>query len=627
MLFLNWVASFKRLLTPVPLTDDLRQRQIQLFKPLLLIPALVGLPVVVVFVVLDGFQIKGSTLWSGLMVLCSAGLWLWLHAKPQHFTRIGGLSSLWAWVAVTGSLAFYKGLHNTDFVLYVFVLCLASQLADLRFTLLMGGLCLLGVSGLYLLDITGWFPPPAAAMVSKGLLGLVTGLMIVAVFLVFSTRNLVLSYRDLKQRRDALEEQVQAHTAELATTYAALQQEQLRLEQHVAERTTQLETEIAERQQAEAVLLQNEARYRELVAIMPQMIAIATDEGYLFGNPAMLQTLGTPDLAGLMQHKPSDFVQPAQTAAFQARGRALAAGQRLPPMLYQVKTLDGRAVEMEVSSLPIEYQGAPAFLTIGEDVTQRRQIQQALRAQQDAEAANRAKNTFLAVMSHALRTPLTTIIGYSEMLLESAQTLAEANSAQRITRMLIAARHLLTLINDILDLSKVETGQLEVKPETCDLPTLLLELLITARPLMVRNHNQLVTDFDPSLGRLVADPTRLKQILLNLLSNAAKFTTHGQVQFTARLEPLALLAETPQPGLIFKITDTGIGLTPEQLQGLFEPFKQAASTTAQQYGGTGLGLAISRQLARQMGGEITVTSTLHQGSTFSLYLPYISPDR
>ena len=218
-------------------------------------------------------------------------------------------------------------------------------------------------------------------------------------------------------------------------------------------------------------------------------------------------------------------------------------------------------------------------------------------------------------MSHELRTPLNAIIGLTEMMVTNAARFGTEKAAEPLRRVHRAGSHLLGLINQVLDLSKIEAGKLELSPDWVNLTPLINEVVDTARPLAEQNNNRLVVKGQENLGSLTVDPMRLRQILLNLLSNACKFTKQGEVTLLAR----KLVNEGNW--IEFAVSDTGIGMTPEQQAKLFEEFTQADSSTAREYGGTGLGLAITRKLARMMGGEVTLTSEAGKGSTFTVRLP------
>ena len=230
--------------------------------------------------------------------------------------------------------------------------------------------------------------------------------------------------------------------------------------------------------------------------------------------------------------------------------------------------------------------------------------------------ASQHKSQFLANMSHELRTPLNAIIGVSEMLREDAE--AAKQDLEPLDRVLGAGRHLLALINDILDLSKIEAGRMELHLETFPLVPLIEDVAKTIEPMATKNGNRLVIDCRPDLGTIHADQTRLRQSLLNLASNANKFTEKGTLTIAAHQGQ-----ESGRGWITLAVTDTGIGMTPEQMGKLFQEFSQASSATASKYGGTGLGLAISRRFCQMMGGDITVESGVGHGSTFTIRLPRI----
>jgi signal transduction histidine kinase/CheY-like chemotaxis protein len=240
------------------------------------------------------------------------------------------------------------------------------------------------------------------------------------------------------------------------------------------------------------------------------------------------------------------------------------------------------------------------------------------KAHDEAIEANRVKSQFLANMSHELRTPLNAIIGYSEMLKEEAEELGEPTFVEDLGKISKSGNHLLALINDILDISKIEAGKMEMYFEACDLTGLLQDVVTTVKPLIEGNGNQL--EIRSIEGEMITDVTKLRQILLNLLSNASKFTKDGTVYFDVYRQ-----ARDNKAGYCFRVKDTGIGMTPEQVKKLFQPFTQADSSTTRKYGGTGLGLAISQSFCSIMGGETSVESELGSGSTFTCWLP-VSPE-
>ena len=234
-------------------------------------------------------------------------------------------------------------------------------------------------------------------------------------------------------------------------------------------------------------------------------------------------------------------------------------------------------------------------------------------ARSQAEDANRTKSAFLANMSHELRTPLNAVIGYTELLEEELADLGgPATALSDLGRIKGAAKHLLGLINDVLDLSKIEADKVDLSIEIISVQALVDQVTSTIDPLLSINENQITVSFAPRLAPVQTDATRLRQVLLNLVSNATKFTHRGQIHIETTQE----VDSTGRHLTVVQVSDTGIGLTAEQMARLFQPFVQADSNTTRKYGGTGLGLAISRKLCRMMGGDLTVTSVSGEGSIF-----------
>ncbi len=234
-----------------------------------------------------------------------------------------------------------------------------------------------------------------------------------------------------------------------------------------------------------------------------------------------------------------------------------------------------------------------------------------------AEAATKVKSQFLANMSHELRTPMNAIMGYSEMLMEDCEESGNTASIPDLKKIRSAGQHLLTLINDILDLSKIEAGKMDLLIEPFPIASTIEQAIDSVRPIVEKNRNRMSVKLDPALDIMHADVTRFRQILVNLLGNAAKFTEQGQIQLRAKLER----GDDGKDGLLVEVQDTGIGMTEDQKNRLFAAFSQADASTTRKYGGTGLGLALSRQFAQMMSGSIECTSRLGVGSTFRLRLP------
>jgi signal transduction histidine kinase/DNA-binding response OmpR family regulator len=252
-----------------------------------------------------------------------------------------------------------------------------------------------------------------------------------------------------------------------------------------------------------------------------------------------------------------------------------------------------------------------------EDVTERRRAEEEVaNAKETAEAANRTKSLFLANMSHELRTPLNAILGYSEMLQEEAADQGVQDFLPDLQKIHGAGKHLLSLINDILDLSKIEAGKMEIYLETFSIPKLIEEVVETIQPLLKANANTLVVICPADLGQMHADMTKVRQSLFNLLSNATKFTKEGTVELEVSREVME-----DREWIWFRVTDTGIGMTPEQLVKLFQTFSQADTSTTRKFGGSGLGLALTRRFCQMMGGDVTVRSVPGESSTFTIKVP------
>ncbi|OCR02957.1 histidine kinase [Oscillatoriales cyanobacterium USR001] len=301
---------------------------------------------------------------------------------------------------------------------------------------------------------------------------------------------------------------------------------------------------------------------------------------------------------------------------------------------YRIVRPDETIVWIRDRAFPICNEAGEIYRVVGiaEEITQRKLAEEFQKIAQSAVAANQAKSAFLANMSHELRTPLNAIIGYSDILKEDAQELGYENIIPDLDKIQNAGKHLLGLISDILDISKIEAGRMELYLETFNPVDLINEVISTIQPLVNKNFNKLEFCLENNVDTINTDLTKTRQILLNLLSNAAKFTKQGVITITVGKEknvklktasPTEIMASgiTDSYCVFFRVADTGIGMSPEQLEHLFQPFMQGDNSTTRRYGGTGLGLAISRHFCLMMGGYIEVQSELGTGSIFTVRLP------
>ncbi len=386
----------------------------------------------------------------------------------------------------------------------------------------------------------------------------------------------------------------------------------------LTQRANALENEISERQGAEQALRESEERYRHIINAAADAIISIDEAGMVCEfNRAAEQIFGfsKSELMG----KPLTAIIPGRLRDQHVAGlqRYLATGQRHLPRWQNIElpglTKDGREFPLEVSFSLLEA-GEKKFLTgVLRDITERKQAEVELQqAKEAAEAATQAKSEFLANMSHELRTPMNAIIGFTRLVSRRAKDILPPRDHENLGKILISAEHLLALINDILDLSKIEAGRMEVHPVSIQLEELVDTCLRTVEPMIKSERLRLGKEIEADLPPLRTDQDKLKQILMNLLSNAVKFTAEGSVTVTARHQDGAVA---------LGVADTGIGIPADKLELIFEEFRQMDSSIARTYGGTGLGLSISRRLAGLLGGDLTVQSTVGVGSTFTVTIP------
>jgi two-component system, sensor histidine kinase len=387
-------------------------------------------------------------------------------------------------------------------------------------------------------------------------------------------------------------------------------------------------------QELEGALRATEAMQRATIETMGEGVLLHAADGSIeIANPAALRILGltydqligrTPADPGwrTIQEDGSEFSGVSHPAA-----RTLAEGVSISGVVMGVQRGDGSLAWIRINSAPVELPGETQRRAVVSfaDITRQKEAETQMRAMvaeletktNQAESANRAKSEFITSMSHELRTPLNSVIGYSELLLVEAEERGLADCTADIKKILSGGQHLLELINSILDISKIEAGKMEAYVESFDVQATLDEVMVVIRPLADRQANFLAVESSGSAGVMQSDRLKLKQCLFNLLSNACKFTQHGQV---------ALAVRATADRLAFTVTDTGIGMTPEEAARIFDPFEQADASTTRRYGGAGLGLAISYRFAKLLGGSLSVESRMGQGSTFTLDVPRVAAD-
>jgi PAS domain S-box-containing protein len=294
---------------------------------------------------------------------------------------------------------------------------------------------------------------------------------------------------------------------------------------------------------------------------------------------------------------------------------------------------DGATFPMDLTSGRVRQGSRNMYIAIARDITYRRRIEaELLQARDAAEAASRAKSALLLTMSHELRTPLNHILGYSELLHEEVAAVGQEQLAPDLEKISVAGRHLLSLIDQVLDLAAAEAGELALSPQPFDAAVFAREMAPAAEVLATRNGNSFRLEAPDHIGPLCTDPIRLRQVLMLLLDNAGKFTANGTV--TLRVRGMrdagrgmrgegSASSRIPHPAsrIVFEVADTGIGIAPEEQARIFEPFTQVDGSTTRRFSGTGLGLALARRICTLLGGDITLASQPGHGSTFSVHLP------
>jgi PAS domain S-box-containing protein len=404
----------------------------------------------------------------------------------------------------------------------------------------------------------------------------------------------------------------------------------------------------AERKRAEAALQESETRYRFLFEHnpMPMLIYERGTLQMLAVNEAFIRHYGYSPEEALALHL-TDLYPEEEKAKIAELIPHLHGHANVGEWHHRKR--DGSYITIVVSSHDLEYQGRNARVAVMTDISERKRAEEELRATQasleervllrttelaeardHAEAADRTKSAFLATMSHELRTPLNSIIGFTGLMLQGLAGPLNAEQTKQLRMVKDSGQHLLALINDVLDISKIEAGQIEIRSAPFDLPESIQKVLQTVTPLADKKHLPVVLRLAPEVGQITSDRRRVEQILLNLLSNAIKFTEKGGITLTAEIVPDTIrnpilrpkaTEGRPPSAIRISVADTGIGIKPEDFDKIFQPFRQLDTGLTRQYEGTGLGLAICQRLAERLGGTISVESRLGKGSTFTFTLP------
>jgi len=424
---------------------------------------------------------------------------------------------------------------------------------------------------------------------------------------------------DLDISLETMTEHADSFEQQLLEAHNTLELQVAQRTQELAEKNTRLLQEVQERERAEAAQRDNLLFLQTLLDSISSPIFFKNLEGtYLGCNNAFELQVGRKEEA-IVGKRASDLFPRHLADKDCASDHLISTLGSAQSYEMFLQYADGSFHDLVVNkTLFNSADGRPAGLVgIMLDITERKHVEEVLlKAKEAAEQANHVKSAFLANMSHELRTPLNAIIGYSEILEEELAEAGLQDLCEDTHKIHGAGLHLLGLINDVLDISKIEAGKMDLYNESFDLSVLITEVMGTIQPLMEKRSNRLELCCQADLGKLQADLVKTRQILFNLLSNAAKFTEQGVVTLEVVRETRA-----DSEWVLFHISDQGIGMTPEQIAKLFQPFTQADTSTTRKYGGTGLGLTITKRFVEMMGGRISVTSQLGQGSIFTIELP------
>ena len=489
----------------------------------------------------------------------------------------GSIFLMFLWAAITTGALTYGGIRSPSAGGHILIVIIATLLFSGRLVLMFVALSLATLAGILAVEELGYLPPrltpdtPEVAFIAHFI-----HLFSAGFFLYLAVKNL--QDARLRARQGATKAAELLREATTAKTYAD-----------------------------------------NILASMAESLIVLDPRGTIVTvNKASLDLLGyTPEL---LLGKHFTLVLPDFGALITDAEPPIGAHE---PVERSYRNAEGRPVPVLFSHarLPESQGERGGSVCVASDITQLKQAENSLReAKQIAEEASLAKSRFLANMSHELRTPLNAVIGYAEMLLEEAEERKIVGSAEDVRKIQFAGKHLLGLISDILDLSKIEAGRMDIHLETFDVADMIDTVLSTVGPMIAKNGNQISISCPPSIGFIHADLTKIRQILLNLLSNAAKFTDKGSIRLS-----VSKLMQGSTQSIQFLIADTGIGMTQGQVTQLFQAFSQGDSSTSRRYGGTGLGLAITKAFTDMLGGTIEVQSKLGNGTVFVVRLPFVNP--
>ncbi len=562
--------AFSWLTSPPRLADEEDRRVARLLRITLLTTLYVGIATAVIHVVVLG-AVGASVFVYPPLLLISLALLMLLH--HGHVRAVALALQVMFWLVIVSSSMTDGGLHGPSIGGLVLVVMVAGVMFTGRLMVLCIGVCVLTLLALLALDLAGMMPTPTTPDTPE---------------LAFMARSMHLGGAGVF----------------LFLAVGNLQEARRRARDGEARAAVLLREATGTRHYADNVL-----------ASMAESLVVVNAQG-------LIQTLNKAAVE-LLGHDPAALVGRPYTTILPDYGAQISDHTPQHASVERIyRHRDGHDLPVLLTRSPLrdENRAFIGSVCVASDIRQLKEAEQGLReAKQMAEEASLAKSRFLANMSHELRTPLNAVIGYAEMLLEECDERGLHDSIDELRKVQFAGKHLLGLIADILDLSKIEAGRMDIHLETFDVADMVETVMGTVRPMLARNGNKITVQCPASIGFVHADLTKIRQILLNLLSNAAKFTDRGAIKLTVAR------THTGGPSLQFSVSDTGIGMTQGQLTQLFQAFSQADATTARRFGGTGLGLAITKAFVDMLGGTVDVQSKLGAGTIFTVRLPFVDP--